>query len=114
RRLAYVRPRIKKNKFDREAIFFDGVHSEESTYGGKLVENIVQATARDLLAENLLKIDSRGYKIVFDVQDEIVVESEYGTGSLKEIEQVMSEPIEWAPGLPLSADGFETEYYKKD
>lgn len=114
RRLAYVRPRIKKNKFDREAIFFDGVRSEESTYGGKLVENIVQATARDLLTENLLKIDSLGYKIVFHVHDEIVVESEYGTGSLKEIEQVMSEPIEWAPGLPLSADGFETEYYKKD
>lgn len=114
RRLAYVRPRIKKNKFDREAIFFDGVRSEESTYGGKLVENIVQATARDVLADNLLKIDSLGYKIVFHVHDEIVVESEYGTGSLKEIEQVMSEPIDWAPGLPLSADGFETEYYKKD
>lgn len=114
RRLAYVRPRIKKNKFDREAIFFDGVRSEESTYGGKLVENIVQATARDVLADNLLKIDSLGYKIVFHVHDEIVVECEYGKGSLAEIEQVMSEPIEWAPGLPLSADGFETEYYKKD
>lgn len=114
RRLAYVRPRIKKNKFDRNAIFFDGARSEESTYGGKLVENIVQATARDLLAENLLKIDALGYKIVFHVHDEIVVEAEYGTGSLEEIETVMSEEIEWAKGLPLGADGFETEYYKKD
>lgn len=114
RRLAYVRPRIKKNKFDREAIFFDGSRSEESTYGGKLVENIVQATARDLLADNLVKIDRLGYKIVFHVHDEIVVESEYGVGSLEEIEQVMAEPIDWAPGLPLNADGFETEYYRKD
>lgn len=114
RRLSYVRPRIKKNKFDREAIFFDGIRSEESTYGGKLVENIVQATARDLLAENLLKVDSHGYKIVFHVHDEIVVESEYGVGSLADVEAIMSEPIDWAPGLPLSADGFETEYYKKD
>lgn len=114
RRLAYVRPRIKMNKFDREAIFFDGARSEESTYGGKLVENIVQATARDLLADNLLKIDSLGYKIVFHVHDEIVSEMPYGQGTLQEVEQVMSEPIEWAPGLPLDADGFETEYYMKD
>lgn len=114
RRLAYVRPRIKMNKFDREAIFFDGARSEESTYGGKLVENIVQATARDLLADNLLRIDSLGYNIVFHVHDEIVCEMPYGTGSLEEVERVMSEPIEWAPGLPLGADGFETEYYMKD
>lgn len=114
RRLAYVRPRIKKNKFDRNAIFFEGANSIESTYGGKLVENIVQATARDLLAENLIKLDKLGYKIVFHVHDEIVAEMPYGKGSLKEVEAVMSEPVEWAPGLPLSADGFETEYYKKD
>lgn len=114
RRLAYVRPTIELNKFDREAIFFDGARSRESTYGGKLVENIVQATARDCLADNLLKIDKHGYKIVFHVHDEIVVESEHGVGSLEEVERIMSEPIEWAPGLPLSADGFETEYYKKD
>lgn len=114
RRLAYVRPRIKKNKFGRDAIFFDGARSEESTYGGKLVENIVQATARDLLADSLLEVDRRGYNIVFHVHDEIVVEAEYGTGSLQEIEQIMSEPVKWAPGLPLGADGFETEYYMTD
>ncbi|MBU5594893.1 ribonuclease H-like domain-containing protein [Amphibacillus sp. MSJ-3] len=114
RRLAYVRPRIKENKFGRDAIFFDGARSEESTYGGKLVENIVQATARDLLADNLLKLDGMGYKTVFHVHDEVVCEMPYGQGSLEEVEQLMSEPIEWAPGLPLSADGFETEYYKKD
>lgn len=114
RRLAYVKPQIKKNKFDRDAVFFQSKRGEESTYGGKLVENIVQATARDLLADNLIKIDNLGYKIVFHVHDEIVVEAEYGKGSLEEIENVMSEEIEWAEGLPLGADGFETEYYKKD
>lgn len=114
RKLAYVRPRLKENKFGRDAIHFDGVRSEESTYGGKLVENIVQATARDLLFESIVKLDNLGYKIIFHVHDEIVSEMPYGVGSLKEVEQIMSEPIEWAPGLPLSADGFETEYYKKD
>lgn len=114
RRLSYVRPHIMKNKFDRDAIFFQGARSVESTYGGKLVENIVQATARDLLFENMLKIDRLGYKIIFHVHDEIVCEMPHGEGTLKEVEQVMSDPIEWAPGLPLDADGFETHYYKKD
>lgn len=114
RELAYVRPRIKENKFGREAIFFDGVRSEESTYGGKLVENIVQATARDLLFENIVKLDKLGYKIIFHVHDEIVSEMPYGKGSIEEVEAVMSEPVGWAKGLPLNADGFETEFYLKD
>lgn len=114
RRLAYVRPSIEKNKFDRDAIFFDGAYARDSTYGGKLVENIVQATARDLLAESLIKVDELGYDIVFHVHDEIVTETEIGKGSLAELEAVMSEPVEWAPGLPLSAEGFETNYYMKD
>lgn len=114
RRLAYKQPSIEKNKFDRDAIHFDGAKTRESTYGGKLVENIVQATARDLLAESLIKVDKQGYKIVFHVHDEIVVEAEHGVGSLAELEGIMSEPVDWAPGLPLNADGFETNYYMKD
>src|SRR5690625_380493 len=114
RRLAYVRPRIKENKFGREAVFFDGVRSEESTYGGKLVENIVQATARDLLFENIKKLDDLGYKIIFHVHDEIVSEMSYGKGSIEEVEAVMSEEVKWAKGLPLGADGFETEFYLTD
>ena len=114
RRLAYVRPRIKENKFGREAVFFDGVRSEESTYGGKLVENIVQATARDLLFENIKKLDDLGYKIIFHVHDEIVSEMPYGKGSIEEVEAVMSEEVKWAKGLPLGADGFETEFYLTD
>lgn len=114
RRLAYVRPTIEKNKFDRDAIFFDGARSRESTYGGKLVENIVQATARDCLAESLINIDDAGYKIVFHVHDEAVIEAPEGEGSLADVEGIMGQPLEWAPGLPLGADGFETHYYMKD
>lgn len=114
RRLAYVRPSIELNKFDRNAIFFDGARSRESTYGGKLVENIVQATARDCLAESLVAIDEAGYKIVFHVHDEAVIEAPEGVGSLAEVESIMGQPLVWAPGLPLGADGFETHYYMKD
>ncbi len=114
RRLAYVRPSIELNKFDRDAIFFDGARSRESTYGGKLVENIVQATARDCLAESLVAIDEAGYKIVFHVHDEAVIEAPEGVGSLAEVEGIMGQSLTWAPGLPLGADGFETHYYMKD
>lgn len=114
RRLAYVRPTIELNKFDRDAIFFDGARSRESTYGGKLVENIVQATARDCLAESLIRIDDAGYKTVFHVHDEAVIEAPEGVGSLAEVEEIMGQPLDWAPGLPLGADGFETHYYMKD
>lgn len=114
RRLAYPRPTIEKNKFDRDAIHFDGARSRESTYGGKLVENIVQATARDCLAESLIRLDDAGYEIVFHVHDEAVIEAEKGMGSLKEVEDIMGQPLEWAPGLPLGAEGFETHYYMKD
>src|SRR5699024_609643 len=105
RRLAYVRPSIELNKFDREAIFFDGARSRESTYGGKLVENIVQATARDCLAESLMRLDNAGYRIVFHVHDEAVIEAPEGVGSLEEVEKIMGQPLKWAPGLPLGADG---------
>ena len=84
------------------------------TYGPKLVENIVQATARDCLAEALLRLDQAGYKIVMHVHDEAVLEMPEGAGSLEEACEIMAQPLEWAPGLPLPADGFETEYYKKD
>lgn len=86
------------------------------TYGGKLVENIVQAIARDLLAESLIKLDKKGFDIVMHVHDEVVVELPKDTKKLglDLICETMSEPIEWAEGLPLAADGYVTEYYKKD
>lgn len=84
------------------------------TYGPKLVENIVQATARDLLAEAMIRVSDRGYDIVMHVHDEIIVETPMGVGSLKEVCDITAIAPAWADELPLRADGFECEYYRKD
>ncbi len=84
-----------------------------STWGGKLVENIVQAVARDCLAVALVRLDEAGYGIVFHVHDEVVIEAPEGW-SWKNVAAIMGEPIDWAPGLLLTADGYETKFYRKD
>lgn len=119
RKLAYVRPRLEPNQYGKDSLVFDGLNTvgkwgKVDTYGGKLVENIVQATARDLLAVSMLRLRDAGYDIVMHVHDEIVTDTPIGFGSLAEVEEIMSEPVEWAEGLPLGADGFETFYYMKD
>ncbi|MET7253626.1 DNA polymerase [Dyadobacter fermentans] len=86
----------------------------QETYGGKLVENMVQAIARDCLAVAMLRLDEAGYKIALHVHDEVVLEMPYGKGSIEEVNRIMGLPIKWAPGLPLKAESFETEFYKKD
>ena len=83
------------------------------TWGGKLVENIVQAFARDCLAEALLRLDAEGYDTVFHVHDEIVAEMPIGT-PWQDMAEVMGRPIDWAPGLLLRADGYDTKFYMKD
>lgn len=83
------------------------------TYGGKLIENIVQAIARDVLADGMLRIDNAGYNLVVHVHDETVSEVPDKPGYLEPIVKIMKEPIAWAPGLPLDAKGFESYYYKK-
>lgn len=83
------------------------------TYGGKLVENIVQAVARDILAQAMLKLDAAGYKIVFHVHDEVICEAP-ADASWKTMAAIMASSVPWAPGLPLNADGYSTEFYKKD
>ena len=84
------------------------------TWGGKLVENIVQGVARDCLAETLLRVRDAGYNVVMHVHDEVVCEMPVGVGSLAELREIMSREITWAKGLPLNAEGYECEYYKKD
>jgi DNA polymerase len=86
------------------------------TYGGKLVENIVQAIARDILADSLKKLDKAGYDIVMHVHDEAVAEIPKfeAEKNLEQMCAIMGEPISWAEGLPLGADGYITDYYKKD
>jgi len=86
------------------------------TYGGKLVENIVQAIARDIMQEALTNADAAGFKIVMHVHDELVCEQpEAGAQfDLQELTKIMGQPLTWAPGLPLAADGFICDFYQKD
>lgn len=119
RKLSYIKPRIEVNRFGREGITYEGISENKKwdridTYGPKLVENIVQATARDLLAEAILNINNAGYNIVMHVHDEVVIESPNNEGSLKEVCNIMAITPAWAEGLLIRADGFETEYYRKD
>ena len=119
RRLAYVKPRLETNRFGRAAITYEGVGESKKwmrieTYGAKLTENIVQATARDLLAQAMLRLRAAGYKIVMHVHDEAVCEVPEGESSVEEICRIMSEVPPGAAGLPLNADGYECAFYKKD
>lgn len=117
RSLAYVQPR-----FDGRELTYMGMNQttrkweRTKTWGGKLTENLIQAIARDCLAESMTKIQQAGYHIVMHVHDEVIVEvpEDDAEGHLKRIEDLMGEPIEWAPGLLLTADGFTSEYYRKD
>ena len=119
RNLAYVKPRIGTNKFGSDGVTYEGVGVNKKwerleSYGPKLVENIVQATARDILAEALLRLNKAGYTIVMHVHDEVVLEVPIGFSSVEEVCQMMSITPTWAHGLLLDAAGFECEFYKKD
>lgn len=83
------------------------------TWGGKLVENIVQAFARDCLAVAMLQLDAAGFNIVFHVHDEVIVEAPEGS-HWEDVADIMGQPIDWAPGLLLRGDGYETKFYRKD
>jgi len=121
RSLAYIRPRIEiDERFGKDKLTYEGIEPNTrkwgrvDTYGGKLTENIIQAIARDCLAESMLSLDDRGYKIAFHVHDEVVLDVPNNFGSLEEVEDIMGMDISWAPGLPLRAEAFESNYYKKD
>lgn len=82
-------------------------------YGGLWAENAVQATARDLLAQSMLRIEKAGYEVVLTVHDEVVTEREYEEGSVEEFERLMAETPEWAEGCPVSVEGWEGPRYRK-
>lgn len=119
RSLCYWRARI-----DEEGqILYMGVNQttkqwqEIETWGGKIVENIVQAVARDCLAVAMERVTAKGYRIVMHIHDEMIVDVpiEWNPGhALEEINGMMAAPIDWAPGLPLKGDGYICDYYKKD
>ena len=123
RRLVYWGARLEEDpsKGGRESIIYMGVNQttkqwgKTETYGGKLVENVVQATARDCLAEAMRRVTAMGYEIVMHIHDEMVVDVPIeDTDALARINKAMGDPIDWAPGLPLKGDGYETPFYKKD
>ena len=118
RKLYYAKPFLKENQFGKLAVHYYGVGKNkkwgvESTYGGKMTENIVQAIARDCLAETLRRIENRGMQVVFHVHDEVIIDASMGT-TVEEVCALMAEPIPWASGLILKGAGFENDYYMKD
>ena len=122
RSLAYVRPRMEDGKFGKPVITYEGMNqvtkkwTRIDTYGPKLVENGVQAASRDCLADSMVRLDKLGYKIVMHVHDEVIIEAPDTDPDkvLKNICDVMGLPPKWAPDLPLRADGYHCDFYKKD
>ncbi|HHV51855.1 MAG TPA: hypothetical protein GXX54_09220, partial [Clostridiales bacterium] len=118
RKLYYAKPFLVPNSRGFESIRYWGINQgkwrEIDTYGGKLVENIVQAIARDCLAVNIERLESAGFPVVFHVHDEIVIEMPEDKADLGKVTTIMSQPIDWAPGLPLKAEGWVDYHYKKD
>ena len=117
RSLAYPKAKIGTNRFGGESIVYEGIvvgnkWDKIESYGGKFVENIVQAIARDILAEAMMRLEKKGFNIVMHIHDEVVIESD--SSSIEEINEIMSLVPSWAHGLILDADGFESEFYKKD
>lgn len=118
RKLFYPKPFLQENQFGKMALHYYSTGSNkkwgvESTYGGKMTENIVQAIARDCLAETLKRIEDKGLHVVFHVHDEVIIDAPEET-TVEEICGLMADPIPWAPGLILKGAGFEGQYYMKD
>ena len=113
RRMAYYDPRIETSG-DRSAISYIHGKTRVTTFGGKLVENAVQAIARDCLRESMMALDAAGYDIRAHVHDEVIISVPIGQSSVEEVAEIMGRPLSWAPGLPLRGDGYETPYYLKD
>lgn len=118
RRLAYMRPKLVQGEYGLQATY-EGMNQttkkweRTKAYGGLFVENITQAIARDLLAEKIKLLHGKGYNIIGHVHDEIIMEENVNIIS-ELVDTIMGWPVDWAPGLPLKGDGFETEYYKKE
>lgn len=115
RELSYVKPAIVNDEITYEGTNqTTGAWGRINSYGPKIVENIVQATARDCLAVAIDRLENLGYQIVFHVHDEVICEVPNGTSSAEEICEIISAPISWAEGLPLRAAAYACDYYRKD
>ena len=122
RKLYYVEPAVGENRWGGPSITYMGINDKNKwgrieTYGGKLVENVVQAIARDCLAQTIARLEAAGLPVVFHIHDEVVIDIPvFGTDNemLDRVVKVMSTPIPWAEGLPLGADGWVGKFFKKD
>lgn len=119
RKLFYPRPFLQENQFGKMAVHYSALGQQShkwevtSTYGGKMTENIVQAVARDCLAEVLKRIENLGLQVVFHVHDEVIIDASVDV-TVEQICSLMAEPVPWAEGLVLKGAGFENGYYMKD
>ena len=119
RKLFYPRPFLQENQFGKMAVHYSALGQQShkwevtSTYGGKMTENIVQAVARDCLAEVLKRIENLGLQVVFHVHDEVIIDAPVDV-TVEQICSLMAEPVPWAEGLVLKGAGFENGYYMKD
>ena len=119
RRLAYIKPKLQPNRFGRMALTFEGLGANNKwtrgeTYSGKLTENITQATARDLLAEAMRRMELAGLDIVGHVHDEVILEVPKEQYTVDDVCNIMNRNPDWADGLPLSSAGYTGNYYFKD
>ena len=120
RKLFYACPHLTKNRWGWDSLGYHGVSQSsrqwaaQETYGGKLTENIVQAIARDCLAEAVERLEAAGIPVVFHIHDEVVCEVPEGSADLAAVAQILSQPPAWAPNLPLNADGWVGRYFTKD
>ena len=120
RKLYYNSPQIGENRWGNPSISYVGMEQTKKkwtrieTYGGKLVENVVQAVARDCLTLSIERVEKAGYPVIFHVHDELCIECDEDKASLEDVVRIMSQPIPWAPGLPLGAEGWVGKFFKKD
>ena len=120
RKLYYAHPEIDQNQWGRPIILYQGVNQTTKqwtmleTYGGKLVENIVQAIARDCLSLAIMNLEAAGYPVVFHIHDEVVIDCAAEKAHLDSVVDIMTRPIAWAPDLPLNADGWIGDFFRKD
>lgn len=120
RKLYYIEPQIGQNQWGNPSISYMGMDQTTKkwkrveTYGGKLVENCVQAIARDCLAQAIEHLEAAGLPVIFHIHDEVVIDCPPDSATLEDVVKIMSLPISWAPGLPLNADGWIGKFFKKD
>ena len=120
RKLYYIEPQIGQNQWGNPSISYMGMDQTTKkwkrieTYGGKLVENCVQAIARDCLAQAIEHLEAAGLPVIFHIHDEVVIDCNPDAATLEDVVKIIAKPIPWAPDLPLGADGWVGQFFKKD